>query len=127
MNLEMYSGDMTIKLEVNPGPEYAGDAYGPDLLTQAIVSLIENFDPDFAQDDEVYWDSGPFYAAILSAVARHSMVDTLNELDTIKEFVDDADDITTSVYEVLVDLLEYLSSDGLLQETITSEVDEYDG
>jgi len=53
------------------------------------------------------------------------MVDTLNEIDAIKEIADDAD-ITVSVHEVLVDMLERLSSDGLLQETITSEIDEYD-
>jgi hypothetical protein len=114
MNLEMYSEEMTIKLEVNPGPGYEGDPYGLDLQNRAIVSLIEHFDTHFAQEEGLYWENDQFYASILSAIARHSMVDM-------------PDDITMSVYDVLIDLLKWLSSEGMLQETITSGVaDDYD-
>lgn len=113
MKLEKHNEALEIKLEVNPGSGYEGDAYGFDLLTRTIVNLIEEFDADFAQKEGLYWEDNQFYASILSAIARHCMVN-------------EAENTTLMVHDVLVEMVKRLSSAGLLQEEITSGPYDYD-
>lgn len=51
------------------------DAYTSDVITKALVHLIEEMDTHFWDKDAKELQADEFYTAILTAVARHYSVD----------------------------------------------------
>lgn len=105
--------EITLSVKVQSDSGYEGDNRGFDLVTRTIVSLIENLDTHLAEKEDKAWNTNHFYASILSAVARHSMVD--NPFDE-----------EATVQEVLQSMIDFMVSEGMLQETISSWSGEVD-
>lgn len=113
MELKLINKAIEINMEINPGIGYEGDRYGMDLLTRAIVHLIENFDTHLAEKEvAAYWDTQQYYATILSAIARHYVVDCVVEREMTVEMV-------------LAELIAGLVESGMLQEKLGVNSDDY--
>lgn len=113
MKLEMRSEAMEIKMEINPGKGYEGDPYGYDLLARAIVHLVEMFDTHSVEKEVGHGGAQQYYAAVLSAVARHYMMEDFGEREIL-------------VRDALTELITGLVKSGMLQEIISSGLDDYE-
>jgi hypothetical protein len=105
-----------VKVAIAAGPGYEGDALGFDLLARGIVRIIEEFDTHLLEKGEGHAETLHFYASILSAVARHYMVDADPDLE----------ERDRTVEEVLREMTEVLAQAGMLQETVTAGADNED-
>jgi len=111
----MIGEGLSIRLEVKPVGGEPGDFSQFDLLRRAIVELIERFDTHHAEKADPGWNTSDFYASLLSVIARHYMVDAID---------DPVADGQIPVHEVLADLIAALRREGKLLEEVGAFSDE---
>lgn len=74
--VNIHSQGESIEIEMNIKANLpVDDAYTSDVVTKAIVHLIEEMDTHLWDKDAKELQADEFYAAILTAVARHYAVD----------------------------------------------------
>lgn len=100
--------DLKLVMVAEPGSGYEGDMYGFDLMRRAIINLIEDMDTHLAEKEVDPNFPHFFYASILSAIARHYMMD-------------DPIDREITVQQALQEIIDWLAAADMLQETINGE------